>query len=272
MKMRQPLVAKMFAAALVSTTTLGTLAMASNAEEVTLASCDTENGLVEVSRIGDQLIKFSLDGGSDDQSQISILTSAKKEFLESQVRFSLVTAYGNFIDIAIPVAGGGTVSIFDRGVIGNFCAPLSAKINMEALNQLVLDAHQKPRYLFATCISDAGENATVTVREGMAPHTAIFEASPFSRGSEEVSYVAKRVFDDASNQWSFSHFEGEGRYTFYGLGVHNKQIMNMVVSTEKSTGISRINFADANDSGTTYRLHSCKLNNVWYVKRILGAQ
>jgi hypothetical protein len=244
-------------------------ANAQTSRTTTIASCASTSGQMEIRRVGYSKLTFTTDGLG--QSTPVTVTNAGKTYLESAVLFHFVTASGNFIDLHIPVAGGGRVSMWDRGVIGNECLSEGARVDMAALNQFVADAQPKPRYLFATCRDSQGRTTTMTVRQGMLAHTAIFEAE-LPRASEEISYVATKFdgpIDDSG--YTYLRFYGEGRYTVWGLGTHNHEIENITLRSSTSGERNDLFFTKAElESPEVDPLQSCKINNLWYVKRLLG--
>lgn len=199
-------------------------------------------------------------------AETSALISASKTIREGIVAYSLQTAAGNDIDIRLPfpVAGSGSVVVFDRGVIGGQCDSGSIKIDLKSLDNLVADARPQPKYLFADCSWYSHPGAHVTVRKGLDPNTVVFEAdlAEQGRGSEALAYVATGLH--SGRESADIVFKGRGNISWSGLGRHAA-----AVPVLKLTNTGDLVF-DTNQGTTFDPLVSCKVSNLNFVRTALS--
>jgi hypothetical protein len=200
-------------------------------------------------------------------NETSAIITATKELRKDTLSYLIQTAAGNSIEIRLPypVAGGGSVLILDRGVIGGHCDPDSIKLDLKSLDVLVADSLPQPKYLFAQCSWYGKSGARVTVRKGIEQNTIVFEAdlSEQGRGGETLAYVATGFTPGSgtAGEPDFIDINGAGSISWSGLGRHAAAIQPL-----KLTSFGEIVFGD---SPQFPPLVNCTITNLDFVRKTI---
>lgn len=252
---------------------VATSTMAQDTKPETLVKCvPIEGDLFTLTRSDFAHIHF--DNKSSEILEVRRDSSAPSN--ANTTYYTIETLAGNIIQVRLASGQNSELSIWDRGLVGNVCDAAKSTVNRRALDKLVTEAKPKGYYQFAACTatdeSGSGETVNVTVRPGMVVGTAVFQAT-LGEGGEagKVAYSASRYREEGALGSSYLRLFGTGSHVYSALGTHVHTVKDMWIRTNNESKSVSVYFGLAEGGAALLPLKECKINNLWYVKKILNA-